>query len=104
MVVAQAYRIDVTPEAVTFSFQPNQKMLREQAEESRAWLQALAEKIAGRKIPVRSTMVDGGETSASRESAPRPTPEERQQHALADSTVQAILEIFPVEKTTVEEA
>jgi DNA polymerase-3 subunit gamma/tau len=104
MVVAQAYRIDVTSEGVTFSFQPNQKMLREQAEEARPWLQSLAERIAGRKVPVRSAMVAGAEAPAPPASAPQPSADDRRRHAMADSTVQAILEIFPVEKTTVEDA
>ena len=103
VVVAQAYRIDAAPEGITFTFQPNQKMSRQQAEEARPWLQSIAEKLIGRKIPVTVAVADGAAAPEPAAPAPRATAEEREKHALADPTVQAILEIFPVEKTTVEE-
>jgi len=51
-VVAQAQRIEVTAEAVTFTFLPAHKALREQFEQSRVWLEAMAERLAGRRLAV----------------------------------------------------
>jgi DNA polymerase III subunit gamma/tau len=108
VVVAAAYRIDVTPGVVSVAFQPNQKVARQQCEEQRGWLQGLAEKVMGRPVVVSVTVNDGA--SAQVPTAPpapapaaRPSPEEVARDAMANATVQAVLEIFPVEKTTVEE-
>jgi DNA polymerase-3 subunit gamma/tau len=104
VVVAQAYRIDVEGGSITLAFQPNQKMARQQAEDTRAWLAALAEKVAGRKMAIDIVVANGAAPrTPSAEPATRVSAAEREKQALADSTVQAILEIFPVEKTTVEE-
>ena len=51
-VVAQAQKIDVTDDRVTFTFLPAHKALREQFDQSRAWLEAAAERLTGRKIVV----------------------------------------------------
>jgi hypothetical protein len=49
-VVAQAQRIEVTLDRVTFSFLPNQRALRDAFEQNRAWLEGLTLQVAGRKI------------------------------------------------------
>jgi hypothetical protein len=78
------------------------------------WLEGIAEKVAGKRIPVAVTVVDeasrvtpnAGSAASSPEPTDqptRPTEEELRREALADPTVQALLEIFPVEKTKVEE-
>ena len=109
VVVAAAYRIDVTPGAVSVVFQPNQKVARQQCEEQRAWLQGAAEKVMGRPVVVAISVNDAGVAStptppAAQPAQPaRPSPEEVARDAMANATVQAVLEIFPVEKTTVEE-
>src|SRR5204863_9711844 len=51
-VVAQAQRIDVTADRITFSFLPTHRALREQFDQTRAWLEAAAERLAGRKVAV----------------------------------------------------
>ena len=56
-VVAQAYRIDVTPSEVTFAFLPNQKVPRAQCEENREWLTSLAAQTLGRDVAVQVTTV-----------------------------------------------
>ena len=43
-VVAQAQRIDVTDDAITFTFSPTHRALREQFTEARAWLESAAER------------------------------------------------------------
>ena len=118
-VVAQAYRIDVTPARITFSFLPNQKVPRAQCEENRAWLEALGQQVFGRVIPVHIALADPAAAPAAAAPAalpaaapPRaalksplagPSEEELRQEALSDPTVKALFEIFPVERTKVEE-
>ncbi len=117
-VVAQAYRIDVTPARITFSFLPNQKVPRSQCEENRAWLESLAQQLFGRVIPVHIAVTEAGAPPAEPgpampAAAPArpalksplagPSEEDLRQEALSDPTVQALLEIFPVERTKIEE-
>jgi DNA polymerase III gamma/tau subunit len=111
-VVAHAYRIDVDPARITFTFLPNQKVPRQQCDEQRRMLEEIAEKVAGKKIPVTVVIADGGAAAAQTPAAARPAPapeapgaseEELRQQAMADPTVQALFEIFPVEKAKIEE-
>jgi DNA polymerase III subunit gamma/tau len=109
-VVAQAYRVDVTPSRIVFAFLPNQRVPKQQCEDARGWLESLAEKVAGHKVPVSVVVADGApqatEPAAAPVSSKSPTPvndDELRKEALADPAVQALLEIFPVEKTRVEE-
>ncbi len=118
-VVAQAYRIDVTPARITFSFLPNQKVPRAQCEENRAWLEALGQQVFGRVIPVHIALADPAAAPAAAAPAALPaaappraalksplagrSEEELRQEALSDPTVKALFEIFPVERTKVEE-
>lgn len=113
-VVAAAYRVEMAEERITFSFLPNQKVPRQQCEDARAWLEGVAERVAGRRHAVAVTVVDGPAPAAS-PAAPHPAapaqpaprssvPEdELRNEALADPTVQALFEIFPVERTKIEE-
>jgi DNA polymerase-3 subunit gamma/tau len=108
LVVAQAFRIDAGPEGVAFVFQANQKNAKLQCDEQRAWLQQLAEKIAGKPVPVTVTVADASMQPAPppaspAPAAPRAATDDARAEAMANATVQAVLEIFPVEKTTVEE-
>jgi hypothetical protein len=108
-VVAQAYRVEVTPAKITFVFLPNQRVPKQQCEDSRAWLESLAEKVTGRKIPVAVTVSDVASGPAltaipARVSErKRATDEELREEALSDPGVQALFEIFPVEKSKIEE-
>ncbi len=118
-VVAQAYRIDVTTAKITFTFLPNQKVPRAQCDENRAWLEALGEQVFGRMIPVHVAVADGAApppsaAPAAMPSAASPRPalksplagpsdDDLRKEALSDPTVQALLEIFPVERTKIEE-
>jgi len=114
MVVAQAQKIEVAGDRVTFSFLPNQRALRDRFEQDRAWLEALAQQVAGRKISVAAVQAEaaplpsqaapkeestdsaGGSPSEVRKSTLR-------EQALADASVQALLEVFPGEIRDVEE-
>jgi DNA polymerase-3 subunit gamma/tau len=110
LVVASAFSIDATPAGVTIAFLPNHKNAKSQCEEQKAWLQSVAEKIAGKPIPVAIVVANAAAPAApaASASAREPSGELRRDPAPVDdpmnnSTVQAVLEIFPVEKTTVEE-
>jgi DNA polymerase-3 subunit gamma/tau len=107
MVVAQAQRIDVTADRVTFTFSANQRTLRDTFEQHRSWLESIAERIAGRKVGVSGVVSDtsaaprdanasGDEAAANRKTALR-------EQALADAGVQTLLEVFPAEIRDVEE-
>ena len=117
-VVAQAQRIDVTSDRITFVFGPAQSMLRGWLDQQKPWLDAAAERVAGRKIPVTSELTsappaaspDPGSPStalgASRIPDPDQVAEKRRDlktEAMSSSTVQAMLEVFPAEIRDVEE-
>ena len=53
-VVAQAQRIELAPETVTFTFTPGQKTLAAQLAQNMAWLEEMAEAVLGRKVAIRS--------------------------------------------------
>jgi hypothetical protein len=121
-VVAQAQRIEVTADRVTFSFLPNQRALRDAFEQNRAWLDGLAQQVAGRRITCACVQTEAAATppSAAAASDIRVTntasaaPVEHNEvlddakkalrdRALADAGVQALLEVFPAEIRDVEE-
>ena len=119
-VVAQAYKIDVTPAMITFAFLPRQKVPKAQCEENRALLEGIAEQTFGRGIPVKVTTVDGDPAQAEAiggaapaATAPRPVMkspvaagpggDSLRDEAMSNPVVQSMLEIFPVEKVKIEE-
>ena len=109
LVVASAYRIDVSQKGVTFAFLPNQKNAKAQCEEQKAWLQSIAEKIIGKPTPVSIVVADAASAAAPAPASPAAPAGsaapagDLEAEAMANSTVQAVLEIFPVDKTTIEE-
>ncbi|MGE0459853.1 MAG: DNA polymerase III subunit gamma/tau [Vicinamibacterales bacterium] len=107
LVVAQAFRIDADAAGVTFAFQPNQKVPKNQCEDNRAWLQGIVDEVAGARLPVQIVFTDASDAPAPAPAdpvAPRATPVsgDRQKSALEHDTVRTLLEVFPVEKTTVQ--
>jgi hypothetical protein len=112
MVVAQAQSIDVSAESVVFAFLPTHRSLRERFEETRPWIEAAAERIAGHKVAVRSIQVEG---AAGAPAAPAATTRDEdatassngrkdlKAEAMATPAVQAVLEVFPAEIKDVEE-
>jgi DNA polymerase III subunit gamma/tau len=111
-VVAQAYRIDVTPVRITFAFLAAKKVPRQQCQDAVSWLEGLAEQVLGRRLPVLVTVVEPDEagpagdvaqgSGAASATAAR-TGEPLRDAALANPSVQALLEVFPVEGVSVEE-
>jgi hypothetical protein len=110
-VVAQAQRIDVTNDRITFVFGPAQSTLRGWFDQQKAWLDAAGERIAGRKIVVTSELRAAGPLAAaanaeSRIPDPGPSAEKKRDlkaEAMSSSTVQAMLDVFPAEIRDVEE-
>jgi hypothetical protein len=106
-VVAQAQRIDVSDEAITFTFLPTHRALREQFEQTRPWLEAAAERVGGRKIKVTAVQApaspDAPAVSKAETDAPAAAKRDLKAEALASSAVQAMLDVFPAEIRDVEE-
>ena len=115
-VVAQAQRIDVTPDRITFVFGPAQSALRGWFDQHKTWLDAAVERVAGKKMAVVAEM--GGAATAPAANPTNPTdpgsriadhgqaPEKKRDlkaEALSSSTVQAMLDVFPAEIRDVEE-
>jgi hypothetical protein len=101
----------VTDDRVTFTFLPTHRTLREQFEQSRAWLEATAERVAGHRVVIEA--VQGGAAPAGGAAAAEPsaTPDapagtprrDLRAEAMSSSTVQAVLDVFPAEIRDVEE-
>jgi DNA polymerase III subunit gamma/tau len=108
-VCAQAQKIEVTGDRATFTFSPNQKTLLNMFEQNRAWLESLAQQVAGRRIAMTGTQAAGPSAAppaeigapADTQSAERKTA--LRDKALADAGVQTMLEVFPAEIRDVEE-
>ena len=111
MVVAQAQKIEVAGDRVVFSFTPAQRALKDQFEQQKAWLESIAQSIAGRKIAMASAQVEAGAAPAAagaqeQAAADRKSAEKKsalREQALADRGVQTMLEVFPAEIRDVEE-
>jgi len=106
MVVAQARTIDVSNDRIEFTFSVNQRALREQVEQNKAWLESIALQAGGRKVTV-AAMQDGAASASPQALASSQSESDRKaalkEQALADSGVQAMLEVFPAEIRDVEE-
>jgi len=113
-VVAQAQKIEVVGDRMTFTFSPNQRALRDMFEQHKAWLESIAQPIAGRRITMSAAQGDSAATPASTDTtaAGGAKPSAKQsaekqsalrEQALADAGVQTMLEVFPAEIRDVEE-
>ncbi|MDE3155768.1 MAG: hypothetical protein KGN76_11735, partial [Acidobacteriota bacterium] len=106
-VVAQAQKIDVGPDQITFTFTTVHKVLRSRFEQNRPWLETLVAGLAGRPLPVRSIEVAPDAPAAAGEAAaPDPAEVHKQElkaQAMAEPAVQALLDVFPSEIRDVEE-
>lgn len=109
-VVAQAQRIDVSAQAVTFAFAPVHRALREQLEKERPWLESVAEALAGHKVAVIGTDAAGapGSAAASPPAEQKQSDDDQRQAALRakameNEGVQALLDVFRAEITKIEE-
>ncbi|MDQ3170748.1 MAG: hypothetical protein M3Q55_11475 [Acidobacteriota bacterium] len=103
-VIAQAQRIELTGETMTFMFGPAHKLLRSQLDQQRASIEAIATELAGRKIAVKT--IEGqpppGSAGAAASDADRRKDELRKK-ALEQPSVQSVLDVFGAEIQEVEE-
>jgi DNA polymerase-3 subunit gamma/tau len=110
-IVAQAQKIEVTAERVTFTFLPAHRALREQFDQSREWLETIAERLAGSRLAVVSAAAEGADAATPETGAEPPTPapvspvagRDLKEEALASTGVQAVLDVFPSTIRDVEE-
>ena len=107
-VVAQAQKIEVAGDRVTFTFSPTHRALREQFEQSRGWVETTAERVAGRRVMVESAQGVAGaapatETVSKSESSATTGKRDLKADALSSSAIQAVLDVFPAEIRDVEE-
>lgn len=104
MVIAQAQKVELTADALVLTFAPTHRSLAAQLEGKRAWIEQLAQSIAGRKIKV---VAKEGEAVALPARAADPTAGARaadlKARAKAEPTVQAVLDVFGGEIEDVEE-
>ena len=112
-VIAQAQRIDVEGDRVNVVFSPQHRAMRAQLEQTRPLLETIATQLAGRRMTVAALEGTAGAASMAPDAA-RPaagnSPDagtDRQaalrEQALADSGVQAMLDVFAAEIKEVEE-
>ena len=110
-VIAQAQRIAVDGDTVTLTFGPQHRIFNQQLEQNRPWLEELASRLAGRKITVAGADGDGPPVAkgadASRGGGQAAPDADRQsalkQKAMADSGVQAMLDVFGADIKDVKE-
>ena len=100
--VAQARRIDVGEGDITFVLTPRHRVLTAQIDQKRAALEAIATRLAGRRVAIRSAEVDEP-ADAPPNTAADQAKDQLKQRAMADSAVQALLEVLPVEIKDIEE-
>jgi DNA polymerase-3 subunit gamma/tau len=107
LAIAQAQRIEVTGDAVTFTFAPNQNVARAQLEQNRDWLEATAGRLTGRKIRVSAVQASGEASTPEAEEKASPAASTAKRdlkaEAMSSTGVQALLDVFPAEIRDVEE-
>jgi hypothetical protein len=110
-VVAQAQRIDVQDNRIVLTFGPQHRIFKLQLEQNRPWLEEMASRLAGRPMTVAGADGDGPAAvrpgDAARGAAPASSEADKQsalkQKAMADTGVQAMLDVFRTDIKEVEE-
>ena len=109
-VIAQAQRIDVENDRVVFTFGPQHRPLKSQLEQQRPLLETIAAQLSGRKMSIVAAEGappppnrPGAATTAGTQGAPDEKQAALREQALADSGVQAMLDVFAAEIKDVEE-
>jgi DNA polymerase-3 subunit gamma/tau len=106
-VLAQAQRIDVQGDRIVVTFSAQHRMLRAQLEQMRPLLEETATGLAGRKMTVAAAEASSSEAVRSGEQRPSVSETDKKaalrERALADSGVQAMLDVFAAEIRDVEE-
>ena len=106
-VIAQAQKIEIEGDRLVLAFAAGQGALRVQLEQSRPWLEEVVTRLAGRKITVGgvegSGPAPGKAAAAARGAADGDAQSALKQKAMADSGVQAMLDVFRTDIKEVEE-
>jgi DNA polymerase III gamma/tau subunit len=112
-VLVQAQKVETEGDRITFVFSPTQRTMKDMFEQKRAWLETLAQQVSGRKMTVAAVQKADAQRDSDAASAGLPPaaakPEAQdkksalREQALADASVQALLEVFPAEIRDVEE-
>jgi DNA polymerase-3 subunit gamma/tau len=111
-VIAQAQRIEVEADRVLIAFAPQHKAMRVQVDPVRATLEEIASQLAGRRMAVVTIETPGAASASGTGSAGEapaggvPGPDRQsqlRQQALADKSVQALLDVFGTQIKEVEE-
>jgi DNA polymerase III subunit gamma/tau len=112
-VIAQAQRIEVDDDRITLTFAPTHTTLKRQFEQDRLLLEEIASRLAGRRIavvgadgaavPGAAKPGDAGRAAASGAGSEADKQSALKQKAMADSGVQAMLDVFRTDIKEVEE-
>ena len=114
-VVAQAQKIEIAGDRVTFTFAPAHRALRAQLDQGRAWLEPVAAQVAKRKMTIVSVEGSGpppnpaggkpaGNKPGVQATGAKASPaDDLRKKALADPGVRAVLDVFAAEITKIEE-
>jgi hypothetical protein len=109
-VIAQAQRIDVDDSRVVLTFGPQHRIFKQQVEQNRSWIEEIATRLAGQPMTVAAEDGDGpapvktGDAArGAAAAAPADKQSELKQKAMADSAVQAMLDVFGTDIKEVEE-
>jgi hypothetical protein len=104
MVVAQAQKIEVAGDRVTFAFSASQRTLETISSRIEPGWSRRPCRRAGRKIAVAAVQQEAApEPPAGAPAAPPDRKTELRKQAMADAGVQAMLEVFPAEIRDIEE-
>ncbi len=109
-VIAQAQRIDIVDDRVVFTFGPQHRPLKSQLEQQRPLLETIASQLSGRKMTIVAAegapappTRPGAAAASTAPAAPDEKKAALREQALADSGVQAMLDVFAAEIKDVEE-
>ena len=103
MVVAQAQKIDVDNQTITFTFAPVHKTLKGQLEAKRQWVEQVAQAVSGRKMTVRAVEAEPVADPNEPKDAESSRRADLRARAKAEPAVQAVLDVFGGEIEDVEE-
>ena len=104
--IAQAQRIDVTDERITFTFASNHNFARGQLDQNREWLEGVAQRLTGRRIQVTSAQLQAADSAPASSPAPAATSgpkRDLKEEARSSPSIQAMLDVFPADIRDVEE-
>jgi DNA polymerase-3 subunit gamma/tau len=106
--VAQALRIDVEGDRITFRYGPVQTMLGDQVVQLKGWLEELATELAGRRITVSADVAKGEPGASSSRGSARPAAaaeavRDLKAEAMKDPVLQSLLDVIPAEVKDITE-